>query len=142
MSKGDTFESDLLSLIFTATAIANIADNAGSSPLTSLYVSLHTASPGEDGNQTTNETSYGGYVRQAVARSGSGWTVTGSSVSPAVTITFPTCTSGSATIMYAAVGTASSGTGKVLYYGEISPNIAVSVGIAPQLTTSSTIQEG
>ncbi len=47
MSKGNTFENDLLKLIFNATAIANIADNAGSSPLTNLYVSLHTADPGE-----------------------------------------------------------------------------------------------
>jgi hypothetical protein len=30
MSKGDTFENDLLKLIFNATAIANIADNAAS----------------------------------------------------------------------------------------------------------------
>ena len=53
MSKGDTFESDLLKLIFNATAIANIADNAASSPLTNLFVPLHTADPGEAGSQTT-----------------------------------------------------------------------------------------
>jgi len=51
MSKGNTFENDLLKLIFNATAIAGIADNAGSSPLTSLYVSLHTDDPGEAGDQ-------------------------------------------------------------------------------------------
>lgn len=32
MSKGDTFENDLLKLIFNATAIANLADNAATSP--------------------------------------------------------------------------------------------------------------
>ena len=52
MSKGNTFELDLLALIFNATAIANIADNAAASPLTSLYVALHTADPGEAGSQT------------------------------------------------------------------------------------------
>jgi hypothetical protein len=31
MSKGDTFENDLLKLIFNATAIANMADNARTS---------------------------------------------------------------------------------------------------------------
>jgi hypothetical protein len=36
VSKGDTFENDLVKLIFNATAIANIADNASSSPLTNL----------------------------------------------------------------------------------------------------------
>ena len=68
MSKGNTFENDILKLIFNATAIANIADNAASSPLTNLYASLHTADPGEAGDQTTNETSYTSYARVAVAR--------------------------------------------------------------------------
>jgi hypothetical protein len=36
MSKSDTFENDILKLIFNATAIANLADNAASAPLTSL----------------------------------------------------------------------------------------------------------
>lgn len=89
MSKGNTFENDLVKLIFQATAIANIADNAASSPLTNLYVSLHTADPGETGDQTTNETAYTGYARVAVARSGSGFTVTNNSVSPAANIDSP-----------------------------------------------------
>ena len=72
MSMGNTWENDLLKLIFQATAIANVADNAASSPLTNLYVSLHTADPGEAGDQTTSEISYTGYARVAVARS-TGW---------------------------------------------------------------------
>lgn len=36
MSKGNTFETDLLALIFNGTAIANVADNAASSPLIGL----------------------------------------------------------------------------------------------------------
>jgi hypothetical protein len=55
VSKGNTFENDLLKLIFNATAIANIADNAAASPLTNLFVALHTADPGEAGDQTTSE---------------------------------------------------------------------------------------
>lgn len=141
MSKGDTYENDLLKLLFTATAIANIADNAASSPLTNLYVSLHTADPGEAGSQTTSETSYGSYARVAVARTSAGWTVTGSSCSPAANVDFPACTSGSATITYAAIGTASSGTGKILYSGAVSPNISVSTGVQPRISTASTITE-
>ena len=72
MSKGNTFENDLLKLIFNGTAIANLADDAGTSPLGNLYVSLHTADPGEAGDQTTNECAYSTYARQAVARR-SGW---------------------------------------------------------------------
>ncbi len=62
MSKGNTYENDILKLTFNATAIANIADNAAASPLTNLQMSLHTADPGEAGDQTTNEIAYTSYA--------------------------------------------------------------------------------
>lgn len=141
MSKGNTFENDLLKLIFNGTAIANLADNAATGPITNLYVSLHTADPGEAGDQTTSETTYTGYARVAVARNGTGWVVTGNSVSPAANIEFPQGTGGSGTITHFAVGTAASGTGKLLYRGTVTPNIAVGNGIIPRINTSSTITE-
>lgn len=141
MSKGNTFENDLLKLIFNATAIANMADNAASSPLTNLYASLHTADPGEAGNQTTNECAYTSYARVAVARTTDGWVVTNNSVSPAANIDFPAATGGSETATHWGVGTASSSTGKILYSGTISPNIAISNGVTPRLTTASTVTE-
>jgi hypothetical protein len=139
--KASTFENDLLKLIFNATAIANIADNAGSSPLTNLYVSLHTADPGAGGSQTTSEAAYTSYARVAVARTSGGFTVTGNSVSPAATISFPAATGGSETETYFAIGTASSGAGKILYRGPITPSISVSTGVTPQLTTASAVTE-
>ena len=135
MSKGNTYENDLLLLIFNATAIPNIADTAASSPLTSLYVSLHTADPGEAGTQTTSECAYGSYARVAVARSGSGWTVSGNTATNAALIQFPQCSSGSETVTYFAVGTAASSTGKVLYKGALSSSLAVSSGIQPQFAS-------
>lgn len=141
MSKGNTYENDLLKLIFNATAIANIADNAGTSPLTNLYVSLHTADPGEAGDQTTNEIAYTSYARVAVARSGSGWTVSGNSVSPAATISFPPGTGGSGTATHFGVGTASSGAGKLLYKGTVTPNIVCGSGVTPELTTATAVTE-
>jgi hypothetical protein len=138
MSKGNTFENDLLLLIFNNTDIADIGDAAGlqnSATAGSLYVSLHTANPDETGNQTSNETSYGSYARVAVARSGAGWTVSGNAVSNAAAITFPTCSSGTPTITHFAVGTASSGTGKILYKGALSASLAVSNGITPSFAT-------
>ena len=140
-SKGDTFENDLLKLIFQATAIANIADNASSSPLTSLYFSLHTADPGESGSQTTNEITYTSYARVAVTRSGVGFTVTNNSVSPAANVSFPAGTGGSGTATYFAVGTASSAAGKLLYSGTVTPNIVTGNGITPVLTTATAITE-
>lgn len=141
MSKGNTFENDLLKLIFNATAIANLADDASVSPLTDLYVSLHTGDPGEAGDQTTSECAYTSYARVAVARTSGGWTVTANSVSPVANVTFPAATGGTETATHWAVGTASSGAGKVLYYGTISPNISISNGVTPILTTASAITE-
>lgn len=141
MSKGNTFENDLLKLIFNGTAIADIAENDATSPLTNIRVSLHTADPGEAGSQTTNEATYGGYARVNVARTTAGWVVTGNSVSPAATISFPAATSGTNTITHFAVGTATSGAGKVLYKGTVTPNIAVAAGVTPKLTTASAITE-
>lgn len=132
MSKGNTFEADLIALIFNATAIANLADNAAASPLTNLYVSLHTADPGEGGSQTTSEAAYGSYARGAVARSGSGWTVSGGSVTNAALVQFPQCSSGSSTVTHVGVGTASSGTGKLLYKGALASSLSISTGIQPQ----------
>ncbi len=139
MAFNSTFANDFLKLVFQAIAIANIADNAASGPLANLYVSLHTSDPGASGNQTTNETSYGSYARQPVVRTSSGWAVSGNVITPVATISFPSCSSGTPTITHMAVGTDISGTGKVLCRGSISPTIAVSTGVVPQLTTSTTI---
>jgi hypothetical protein len=141
MSKSNIFENDFLKLVFNATPIANIADNAASAPLTNLYVSLHTADPGEAGDQTTSEATYTGYARVAVARTSGGWTVTANSVSPVGVINFPAATGGTNTITYWAVGTASGGTGKILYSGTVTPSISVSIGVTPQLSTSSACTE-
>lgn len=132
MSKGNTFENDFLKLIFNATAIANIADNAAASPLTDLYVALHTADPGEAGSQTTSEAAYGSYARVAVVRSAVGWTVATNTVTNAALVQFPLCASGSESETYFSVGTAASGAGKVLYKGALSSPLAVSSGIQPQ----------
>lgn len=141
MGKSTAFSSSLLALIFNASTIANLAINATSSPLTNLYVALHTADPGAGGNQSTSEATYTGYARVAVARSGAGWTVTSNSVSPAGTISFPACTGGSNTITNFSIGSASSGSGNLYYSGTVSPNISVASGVTPQLTTASTVTE-
>jgi hypothetical protein len=141
MSKSNAFENSLLKLIFNATAIANLADNAASSPLTNLYVSLHTADPGEAGDQSTSEATYTSYARVAVLRTTGGWTVTNNSVSPVANIDFANCTGGTNTITYFGVGTASTGAGVLYYSGTVSPSISVSSGVTPRLTTASTITE-
>lgn len=142
MSKSNTFENDFLKLIFNATPIANIADNAATSPLTNLYVSLHTADPGEAGDQSTSETAYTGYARVAVARNSGGWTVTGNSVSPVANIDFGECTAlPGSDITYIGVGTASSGAGKLLWSGALASAIAMATTVVPRIKNISTITE-
>lgn len=138
MSKGNTFENDLLLLIFNNTNIANVGDATGlrgSTVAGSLYLSLHTADPGEGGDQTTNEVAYTGYARVAVARSGAGFTVTGNSVSPAANVDFGACTAAPATYAYWAIGTAASGAGKILYKGVIGANLGGFTALATDTIT-------
>ena len=140
MSFSNQFEADILGLIFNATAITGLADNASASPLTNLYVALHTADPGEGGNQATSEVNYTGYARVAVQRTGAGWTLAGQTISPTAVIEFGEMTAGtSGTAVYASVGTAASGAGKVIIRGALSPTIPFQVGTVPRIRANSTI---
>lgn len=141
MSKSNQFETDVLALIFNGTSIPGLADNTSSGPLASLYLALHSADPGEAGNQSTSEVTYTGYQRVAIARTAGGWTVTAGSVSPTSTIEFGECTAGSGTATFGSIGTAQSGTGKILYRGALSPTIPFQVGTVPRIRNTSTITE-
>lgn len=140
--KGNTFINDYLKLMLNATPIANIADNAASSPFTNLYLALAIATLAATADQTTSEAAYTSYARVAVARTTGGFTAASAQVSALVAAaTFPQATGGSETETYASLGTASSGTGKVMYFGPVSPTLAVANGVTPQLTTATTVTE-
>ena len=141
MSKSDYHENAYLDLVFNATAFPNVADNAATSPLTDLYLSLHTADPGDDGSQTTNECAYTSYARVAVARTSGGFTVSGSSVTLTAAMSFPEATGGTETATHFAIGTAVSGAGNLLYSGAVSPTVDIVTGVTPQLTVGTTITE-
>lgn len=134
MSLSNTFETALLNHIFNNAAIANVGDVAGlpaSAAAGSLYVSLHTADPGEAGSPTTSEATYTGYARVAVARSAGGWTVSGASASNAAAINFPAATAGSNTLTHFGISTSASGAGTLLLSGALTASLAVSAGITP-----------
>lgn len=146
MSKTDSFENSLLLLLFNNSNIANVGDATGirgSVAAGQLFLSLHTADPGEAGTQTTNEVAYTGYARVGLNRASGagGFTVTGSSVSPQGNVDFGACTAGTATATHFGIGTASSGAGVLLYKGAISPTIAISAGVTPRLTTATAVTE-
>lgn len=142
MSFSNTLENELLEHLLNNANVSDVGDATGlrgSSTAGSFYLSLHTSSPGEAGNQSTNETSYTSYVRVAVSRAGTGWTVTGNSASPAANIDFAEATGGTATITHVGLGTDASGTGKLVLYGSLSPSISVTTGVIPRIKTTSTI---
>jgi hypothetical protein len=141
MSKSNAMENALLLLLFNATTWANVAINATASPITNIQVSLHTADPGEAGDQTTSETTYTSYARVAVARTSGGWTVTANSVSPVAAITFPAGTGGSGTVTHFGVGRDNTGTGQLFYSGTVTPNIVTGNGVTPSLSTATAITE-
>lgn len=134
MSLTDAFETSILELIFKNTSCANIGDATGlvgSSTAGNFYISLHTASPGETGDQTTSEATYTGYARIAVVRSGSGWTVASGSATNAAAVTFALCTAGTNTITHFGIGTASTGAGHLVLSDPLTASLSVSTGITP-----------
>lgn len=124
MSKSNTFENDLMQFTFQNTPVAGIG--------TTLYVSLHTADPGEAGDQTASESAYPGYARVAVNRNSGGWTVAANVAQNAVDVVFPTATGGPETITHAAIGVNASGAGKILYKGALTSSLIVNNTIAPR----------
>lgn len=141
MAKGASYANSLLLLIFNATLFANVAINATSSPITSIFAALHTSDPGTSGDQTTNEIAYTSYARVGVVRTSSGWTVTTNSVSPVAAITFPAGTGGSGTATHFSLGTLTSGAGVRLYSGTVTPNIVCGNGVTPSLSTATAVTE-
>ena len=137
MSLSDASESDLLKLLFqnvTWAGMGDVTGLVGSTAAGSLFVSLHTADPGETGNQTTNETAYTNYTRIAVVRSAVGWTVSGTAptqVANAAAATFPQCGATGATITFFAIGKSASGVGEILDSGALTASLIVSNGISP-----------
>ncbi len=143
MSIGDTTENAILDLVFRATAWANYADNAASTPQTNIGLSLHTADPGDAGTASTSEAAYTSYTRVNVARSTGFSAASGGSTSPASNIDFPAGTGGSGTVTYFATAksnaTPPTGAQVILWSGTVTPSIATGNGVTPRLTTATTI---
>ena len=144
-AKGSSYAAALLRLVFNNTTLAGIGDATGlvgSTVAGSLYVSLHTATP-IGGSQSTSECSYSGYVRIALARNSGVWIVSGASVSPAAAISFAPASIGDlgTTVTHVGIGTASSGSGILLYCGSISPTVSLGAGVIPIVGTGTNVAE-
>ena len=133
MPKSTPTCNSIVNLMYRATAWANVADNASSSPLTNTYVALHTADlTAATNSQAENETAYTNYARQAVARS-TGWdAASGGATDNGATISFPQCGVTGATQTHVSTGVGSSGATAVWHYGALNSSLAVANGITPQ----------
>lgn len=146
-AKSDTYEYNILKLLFNGVGISSICTSAGS---TSLWLGLHTADP-TDAMSTANEGGYTAYTRVQMDRStaSTGWSVTSgtsnvnASASPVGTISFPTvATTSTGTFTYGSVWQSSAGGSSVgMYYGTLSPSINFGSGVTPQVTSGSSITE-
>ena len=135
-----TFANDLVKLILTAVPIANIADNAGASPIATLYFSLHTADPGAAGTQSTSELAFDGYARMPIVRQASAWDITGNIVKPKAAIEFAEMLTGAGGLVrWVGIGIASNNAGKLLVRGPLTPNIDVVPGVTPRIKAGSSI---
>ncbi|HEX6215265.1 MAG TPA: hypothetical protein VFZ38_10625 [Vicinamibacterales bacterium] len=137
MSKSNTFETEILSLFFLNTNIANIGDATGlrgSTTVGSVFASLHTADPGEAGTAATNEISYTGYARQAIPRNGTNFSVANGVVTQLLNIDFPEMTGGTGgTVTHFAYVKEVSGASVILYKGPYTPNQVINTGVIPRL---------
>ena len=140
MGTSTTNANSWLLLMFNTTTFANYAINATASPETNIATSLNTADPGAGGAMNTSEISYTTYARTNIARTNGGFTVSTNTVVPAATINgFGACTAGSGTATYMTWGKTGGGASIILWSGTVTPNIAVSNGVTPSLTTATTL---
>lgn len=139
MSVGNDTENAILNLVFRATAWANYADNAATSPETNIHNALATADPGEAGTLATSEATYTSYARVNVGRATGFAAASGGSTSPAAAITFPAGTGGSGTVTHWSTGKTGGGATAILWSGTVTPNIVTGNGITPELTVATAI---
>lgn len=134
MSATNAFETSLLGLIFTNVDAANVGDAAGlqnSAAAGVFWISLHTADPGEAGDQTTNETVYTNYLRQDEARDTVQWTITNNIADNDNAIPFPACGVTGATLTNFGLGSANVAAGNLFLKGALTASLVVSSGITP-----------
>ena len=124
MSKSNQTENDVLAAFLKGVLPAWIANP-------NVYVALHTADPGEAGNQSTSEATYTNYARQTMVRA-SDWTDGGSTFTNANLVQFPQCGVTGNTITHVSIGELTSDAGQIFYSGALNSPLDVANLIQPQ----------
>lgn len=102
-----------------------------------LYLSLHNASPGKYGNQTTHEVVYTPYARIAIERSEDGFDVVNALASNAAALEISAATAGTANATHFGIGTAVSGAGELLFYGALDAALDIVPGVIVRFAVGS-----
>lgn len=100
------------------------------------YLSLHTASPGVGGSQTTSEATFTSYARQPIARDATGLDVSGAEISNDDLIQFPKCTGGTSDATHFGIGRSLSGAGTLLIFGSLSSTLNIADQIQAQFAAN------
>jgi hypothetical protein len=124
----------ILNLMYSATAWPTVADNAAATPLTNVYVGLHTSTSltAATNSQAENEVAYTNYARVARARSTGFTAASGGSLSNAALLQFPQSGATGATLQGVSTGVATSGATAVWHYGAL--NSPITIGAAASIT--------
>lgn len=144
--KSNALADAILSIVFNAEIPTSMEGLFGipDTPLTNLYVSLHTSDPGDyAANQTVGECTYTGYARASRARDSAVFIPSSGEVHFNTNCDFPA--NGGATTQTAthfAIGTVLSGAGgTILYSGPILPPITIEAGDVPRLLPTTNVTE-
>jgi hypothetical protein len=113
LSFSNFLETELLDHVF--------ANNAYTSP-TTVYVSLHTANPDEDGSGAEVTTSGTGYARQAGS-----FSVSGNTATTTADIEYATATAGYGTVTHVGIYDAVTG-GNLLAYAALTASKTITTG--------------
>ena len=113
MSLSNTFETNVLTWMFTASAVTRP---------TAWYLALFTSNPAEDGSGTEVSGTGTAYARQSVS-----FTVSGNTASNSAAVEFPTATASYGTVTHVGVYDASSG-GNLIAYAALTTSKAIDTG--------------
>ncbi len=131
MSATNTFETDLLNLIFVKT-LPSYLGTLSSTGDASFYLALFTADPTETGGLAA-EATYGSYARIAVVRTAGGWTVSGNQASNTALVQFVKSTLTAADVTHVAVMSGGTiGAGTMLISLQLTTPTPTTTGIQPQ----------
>lgn len=129
------FGAAMLAHYFENANHANVGDATGlvaSSVAGVFWHSLHSATPGVGGNQTTNENSVTGYARRSLARSTSGYTASGLSCVNDGTLTFGQASSGSEACGFMGLGSDETSNGNLFMFLPLDSSFTYESPINPE----------